>query len=66
MAAEMSGGVLVFGVPGADSGAAFQALYEEHNVAATGRSDGIRLSPHVYNTLADVEYVLEAIEAVMG
>ncbi len=66
---EMSSGVMVFRVPGVDSGAAYQALYEEHKVAAAGRGgefEGIRLSPHVYNTLADVEYALDAITAVMA
>ena len=69
MRAEMSSGVMVFRVPGVDSGAAYQALYEEHKVAAAGRGgefEGIRLSPHVYNTLADVEYALDAITAVMA
>ena len=69
MATELSAGVLVFRVPGVDSSAAYQALYKEYKVAATGRGggefEGIRLSPHVYNTLADVEYALDAIQAVM-
>ena len=66
---QMSSGVMVFRVPGVDSGAAYQALYAEHRVAGAGRGgefQGIRLSPHVYNTLADVDYALDAITAVMA
>jgi len=66
---EMSSGVLVFRVPEVDSGSAYQRLYDEHMVAAAGRGgefEGIRLSPHVYNTLADVEHALDAITAVMA
>ena len=64
-----SSGVLVFRVPGTDSGAAYRELYEEHKVAGAGRGgaySGIRLSPHIYNTMADVERALDAIEAVMA
>ena len=64
----MSSGVLVFRVSGTDSGAAYRALYDEYRVAGAGRGgafSGIRLSPHIYNTLADVERALDAIQAVM-
>ena len=64
----MSSGVLVFRVPGTESAAAYRALYDEHRIAGAGRGgpfSGIRLSPHIYNTLSDVERALDAIQAVM-
>ena len=67
MGAQTSSGVMVFRVPGADMSAAYQALYSDLRVAGAGRGgefDGIRLSPHIYNTLADVDYVIDAIAGV--
>ena len=67
MGDQTSSGVMVFRVPGADMSAAYQALYSDHRVAGAGRGgefDGIRLSPHIYNTLADVDYVIDAIAGV--
>ena len=67
MGDETSSGVMVFRVPGADMSAAYQALYSEHRVGGAGRGgefDGIRLSPHIYNTLADVDYAIDAIAEV--
>ena len=61
MGDETSSGVVVFRVPGADPRAALQALYERHRVAGAGQRGGIRLSPHIYNTLADVEHALEVV-----
>ena len=64
---QTSSGVMVFRVPGADMSAAYQALYTEHRVGCAGRGgefDGIRLSPHIYNTLADVNYAIDAITEV--
>ena len=66
LAEATSSGVVVFVVPGADMGAAYQDLYNTHHVAAAGMGGGIRLSPHVYNTLADTEYVLEALGDLLG
>jgi selenocysteine lyase/cysteine desulfurase len=67
MGDETSSGVMVFRVPGADMSAAYQTLYSEHRVGGAGRGgefDGIRLSPHIYNTLADVDYAIDAIAEV--
>jgi selenocysteine lyase/cysteine desulfurase len=64
---DTSGGVLVFEWPGIDPRGAFQTLYDEHDVACaprTGSFPGIRLSPHVYNTMDDVEKVLGAVESI--
>ena len=55
----LSGGVCIIEAPG-DRSTAARRLYEEHGIAgaATG---GLRLCPHVYNTM---EHVTRAIEGV--
>jgi isopenicillin-N epimerase len=57
---ELSGGVVVATFPGVDSGALHRRLYEAHGVASAP-TGGLRLCPHIYNTRADVEQVLEAV-----
>jgi len=42
----------------------FEAFYREHGIgcaAMHGRSSGLRLSPHIYNTLDQVDHVLDAV-----
>ena len=66
LAPELSAGVLVFALPGVSHGEVFQEVYETHRLACTGRGgafDGIRLSPHIYNTLGEVERAVEALAA---
>lgn len=62
MAPELSGGVCVVEAPG-DGRAAANRLYEEHGIAgaATG---GLRLCPHVYNTMAHVQRAAEGVKAL--
>lgn len=65
-APELSAGVVVFALPGVAHRDVFNALYQEHAVgcaAMGGEFDGIRLSPHIYNTLAEVDAVVAAIAA---
>jgi len=60
----LSLGVVVFAPPGVDLGTAMRVLYEEHSIGcAVMRGDfaGIRLSPHIYNTMEEVERVVGAI-----
>jgi len=66
LAPELSAGVLVFALPGVSHGEVFQGIYETHHLACTGRGgvfDGIRLSPHIYNTLDEVGRAVEALAA---
>lgn len=64
-------GVVVFDLPGlSDPAAGFQELYREHGIAGAPRGrggpfPGIRLCPHVYNTMADVERAAEAVAALV-
>ena len=57
--AELSGGVCIMEVPG-DRGTALRRLYEEHGIAGAG-TGGLRLCPHVYNTM---EHIARATDAV--
>jgi selenocysteine lyase/cysteine desulfurase len=57
----------VFAPPGVDLGRAFTTLYDEHHVGcAVMRGDlaGIRLCPHVYNTMDEVDTVVEVIRGL--
>jgi selenocysteine lyase/cysteine desulfurase len=64
----MSGGVVIFAIPGVeDHRAAFETLYAEHGIAgasAGGGFSGIRLCPHLYNTLDQVDRAVEAVAAL--
>jgi selenocysteine lyase/cysteine desulfurase len=49
-----------------EKGAAFSrrsTRYTQYGIAAAP-SGGIRLSPHIYNTLADVDDVVNAVQAL--
>ena len=62
--AELSGGVVIFSLPGGGHGEVFQAVYESHGLACAsmgGAFDGIRISPHLYNTMDEVGLAVEAI-----
>ena len=58
----LSGGVCIMEAPG-DRRAALDGLYEEHGIAGAG-TGGLRLCPHVYNTMAHVERAVEGIRAL--
>lgn len=62
---QLSGGVVVFSVAGWDHGAVFERLYDEFNIGgAQIGPERLRLCPHVYNTAADVEQVVDALAAI--
>ena len=65
---ELSAGVVVFELPRVDASQIFARLYKEHNIgcaAMSGEFAGIRLSPHIYNTMEDVERVVGAIASLL-
>lgn len=62
----LDAGVIVFALPGRDARPTYEALYRDHGIAGAamgGAFEGVRLSPHIYNTLADVERVGAALSA---
>ncbi len=61
---DLSGGVVIFALPGGRHREIFQAVYETHHLGCAsmgGAFDGIRLSPHLYNTMGEVETAVEAV-----
>lgn len=64
----INAGILIFSLPGISGGDAFEALYRDHDIgsARAGLVDGVRLSPHIYNTLADADRVVDALKAMAG
>jgi selenocysteine lyase/cysteine desulfurase len=65
---QLSGGVVVSQMPALDRAkmsALVKDLYDKYGIAgaATG---GLRLSPHVYNTMADVETAVRGVKELLG
>lgn len=63
---ELSAGVCVAEFAGADHQKIYEALYAKHGIAgaATG---GVRLCPHVYNTMEEIDRTVAALaQAVKG
>lgn len=62
-------GVLVFALPGIEGHRPpFEALYRERGLAGAamgGAFDGIRLCPHVYNTMDQVERAADAVASLV-
>jgi isopenicillin-N epimerase len=56
--------VLVVAPAGVDVRAAVGRLYEDHKIAVASGGGGIRLSPHIYNTLDEVDRVVDALAAM--
>jgi len=69
MRPQDSGGVVVFSVPGIDLSKALNTLYHEHNIGAAvfgGELAGIRLCPHIYNTLEEMDQAALALAHLLG
>jgi len=66
--AGLSGGVVKVDFPKLDLKTVYDRLWNDHKVAialtATGDSRGLRFSPHVYNTLAEVDRAVAAVRQV--
>lgn len=58
-----SAGITIVGLPGKTPADINQKLYDTYGIAAAP-AGGIRMSPHIYNTLADVDKVVEALAAL--
>jgi selenocysteine lyase/cysteine desulfurase len=61
---ELSGGVVIFTIPGLQPRPAYDALYQKHQIAGATSGGGLRLCPHVYTTLADVERAADAVASI--
>jgi isopenicillin-N epimerase len=56
----LSGGIVIVNLPGKDPREVYQKLYESFGIA-TAPSNGIRFSPHIYNTVKDIDYAVKAL-----
>lgn len=61
----MSGGIVILSFEGKDPKAIVQKLYDDYKIAAA-TTVGVRLSPHIYNTMADVEHVVNSLSKVIA
>jgi isopenicillin-N epimerase len=62
--ARMSAGVTIVRFEGTNSRALFERLYRDHGIAGAP-TGGVRLSAHVYNTVADVERAVAAVREML-
>jgi selenocysteine lyase/cysteine desulfurase len=64
MGPELSAGVCVLSFSGLDHRKIYETLYTKHGIAgaATG---GVRLCPHIYNTMAEIDRTVAAISQVV-
>jgi selenocysteine lyase/cysteine desulfurase len=60
---EMSGGVCILNVPSKKGHEVANRLYTDHGIAVAS-TGGLRLCPHVYNTLEHVERAIAAVTAL--
>lgn len=61
---ELSGGVVVFHLPRIDLSKALDILYHKYNIGCAvfgGGSGRIRLSPHIYNTVEEIDKAVDAV-----
>jgi isopenicillin-N epimerase len=63
---RLSAGVVIFALPGVAARNLFEALYREQHIGCTAMGEGLRFSPHIYNTMEEVDRVVEAIAREMG
>lgn len=64
VAPQFSAGITIVQVPGKDSAMLYNKLYTDYGIAAAP-SGGIRFSPHIYNTLADIDRVVNALKELV-
>jgi len=61
---ELSAGVCVIGFEGIDHQKIYEALYAKHGVAGAP-TGGVRLCPHIYNTLEEIDLAVSALRQVV-
>jgi selenocysteine lyase/cysteine desulfurase len=61
---ELSAGVCVVSFEGLDNHKIYEALYSKHGIAA-GPTGGVRLCPHIYNTMLEIEQTLSALKQII-
>jgi selenocysteine lyase/cysteine desulfurase len=64
---ELSAGIGFIGFNGVDAGKMYETLLNKHNIITArvelpGQYDGLRVTPHIYSTLRDVDTFGDAVE----
>jgi isopenicillin-N epimerase len=64
---ELSCGIGFIGFNGVDAGKMYETLYTKHNIVTArvelpGQYDGLRVTPHIYSTLRDVDTFADTVE----
>jgi selenocysteine lyase/cysteine desulfurase len=63
--ADMRAGVCIVRFDGREMRPIHEALYKEHRIA-TAPTGGLRFSPHIYNTMQDVDGALRAVRVAVN
>lgn len=63
MDSKLSAGIVIIEIPGKVSAEVYQKLYTNYGIACAP-SGGVRFSPHVYNSMADLDAVANALAQV--
>lgn len=67
---ELSCGIGFIGFKGFDAGKMYETLYNKYNIVTArvempGQYDGLRVTPHVYSTLRDVDTFADTVETIL-
>ena len=66
MQAELSAGVIKFQIRNRDTKTIYDRIWERHKIAMAitpaGDAEGLRFSPHIYNSEADLRRAIEAVK----
>ena len=63
LAPEFSGGIVVINLPNKEIHEVTDKLYHSYGIAAAP-AGGIRLSPHIYNTVKDIDYTVKCLATI--
>ena len=68
---ELSAGIGFIGFKGVDAGKMYEALLNKHNIITAhsplpGQYDGLRITPHIYSTLRDVDTFADTVERILA
>ncbi|HTH57927.1 MAG TPA: aminotransferase class V-fold PLP-dependent enzyme [Cyclobacteriaceae bacterium] len=65
LAPELSAGIVIVNLPGKEFHEVSDKLYHSFGVAAAP-TNGVRLSPHIYNTMKDIDFVVKSLATIAG
>lgn len=67
---ELSGGVVKFKLRNMPTKRAYDILWERHRIAIastpSGDSEGLRVSPHIYNSFEQIDHTMAAVKELAG